>query len=99
MGELFEVAAGRLYWSLERTLETDVNYLLIAREGQMAMLRAIFGSSETSPKSQSGTPQKRADGTYPILPPSRGARGELALTSKAFDAVFARSGPRVIRRK
>jgi hypothetical protein len=43
--ELAEIALGWMGWSEEVALSTDVNAIIVAKEGRNGMLRAMFGTS------------------------------------------------------
>ncbi len=49
--ELAEVALGWLGWTEKHALRTDVNAIIVAHRGRVAMLKATFGGGDEQPQS------------------------------------------------
>jgi hypothetical protein len=76
---MLEIAGGQLYWPLEQALHTDINYILVAHAGHQDLLKAIFGSGDSSQR--------------PVRV-SKGADGRpLTLTPNVFDVQFPGKNP------
>lgn len=79
LDDLAATALGRLYWSEEQLLTSDVNAILVGGAAHLEMLQGIFGKL-----TEAGSRARRARG-----------RGELPkLTPKAFDALFGAASKR-----
>ena len=66
-------------WTQPQLENADLNALVMARQGRLDMLQALFGGNEE----QSGTP--RTDSDKPL---TGGGGKPLELTPAAFDALF-----------
>jgi len=69
---LAAVALGRLYWSEEQVLYSDVNAIIVGLEEHYKLLQSVFGSKSSSKK--------------PVVSPATGK--PIKLTPKLFDAMF-----------
>lgn len=47
--ELAEIAMGWLGWSPDQALDADVNAIIVAHRGRVAMLNAVFGGGDDAP--------------------------------------------------
>ena len=77
--DLAATALGRLYWSEEQLLTSDVNAILVGGAAHLEMLRGIFGGP-----AKSGSGARR---------PGRGKEPP-KLTPEAFDTLFGASPTR-----
>lgn len=48
---------GWLGWSEEQTLSADVNTIVVAMRGRVAMLQAVFGGGKDDPPASTMTPE------------------------------------------
>ena len=69
-------ALGRLYWSEEQVLYSDVNAMLIGLNEHAKLLRSIFGEA-----SSPGRPGRGVVGSQPVK-----------ITPQLFDIMFAPAG-------
>ena len=76
-----------MYWPLEQTLWTDVNYILVAFEGHQEQLKAIFGGGEDAPSQKPFKVSKDAKGR------------DIQLTAEIFDIQFETDRRRNLRAK